>query len=175
LPPPRRHHAVCEAARWYWKMFLRHERGDEFCLGLSLCWSRREQASSLLELPVARANIVLKGRNMLLQSCIRGAQLGKKKVLSEGELNQLVLPAQTDVLGIAIKLLGYDRILVRCQDGHERLCRIRGKMKRRVWIREGDVVLVSPWEFQTDKRGDLTWRYTRAQAELLRKRGFLTI
>jgi len=112
---------------------------------------------------------------MLLQSCIRGAQLGKKKVLSEGELSELVLPAQTDVLGIAIKLLGYDRILVRCQDGHERLCRIRGKMKRRVWIREGDVVLVSPWEFQSDKRGDLTWRYTRSQAEMLRKRGFLTI
>jgi translation initiation factor 1A len=101
--------------------------------------------------------------------------LGKKKVLSEGELSELVLPAQTDVLGIAIKLLGYDRILVRCQDGHERLCRIRGKMKRRVWIREGDVVLVSPWEFQSDKRGDLTWRYTRSQAEMLRKRGFLTI
>jgi translation initiation factor 1A len=156
-------------------MFLRLESGNESRLGLSLSWSRREQAISSRELPVARANIVLKGRNMLLQSCIRGAQLGKKKVLSEGELNQLVLPAQTDVLGIAIKLLGYDRILVRCQDGHERLCRIRGKMKRRVWIREGDVVLVSPWEFQSDKRGDLTWRYTRAQAEMLRKRGFLTI
>lgn len=101
--------------------------------------------------------------------------MGKKKVLSEGELSELVLPAQTDVLGVAIKLLGFDRILVRCQDGHERLCRIRGKMKRRVWIREGDVVLVSPWEFQSDKRGDLTWRYTKAQAEMLRKRGLLTI
>jgi translation initiation factor 1A len=101
--------------------------------------------------------------------------LGKKKVLSEGELSQLVLPSGTDVLGVAIKLLGYDRILVRCQDGAERLCRIRGKMKRRVWIREGDIVLVSPWEFQSDKRGDLFWRYTKAQAEMLRKRGFLTI
>lgn len=102
--------------------------------------------------------------------------MGKKKVLSEGEIhNQLVLPAKTDVLGIAIKLLGYDRILVKCQDGHERLCRIRGKMKRRVWIREGDIVLVSPWDFQSDKKGDLFWRYTKAQAELLRKRGYLTI
>lgn len=101
--------------------------------------------------------------------------MGKKKVLSEGELNQLVLPSEADVLGVAIKLLGYDRILVRCQDGAERLCRIRGKMKRRVWIREGDIVLVSPWEFQSDKRGDLFWRYTKAQAEMLRKRGFLTI
>jgi translation initiation factor 1A len=102
--------------------------------------------------------------------------LGKKKVLSEGEIhNQLVLPAKTDVLGIAIKLLGYDRILVKCQDGHERLCRIRGKMKRRVWIREGDIVLVSPWDFQSDQKGDLFWRYTKAQAELLRKRGYLTM
>ena len=101
--------------------------------------------------------------------------MGKKKVLSEGELNQLVVPSANDVLGVAIKLLGFDRVLVRCQDGNERLCRIRGKMKRRVWIREGDVVLVSPWDFQSDKRGDLIWRYTRAQAEMLRKKGYITI
>ncbi|MGD0978866.1 MAG: translation initiation factor eIF-1A [Candidatus Bathyarchaeia archaeon] len=101
--------------------------------------------------------------------------MGKKKVLSEGELNQLVVPSANDILGVAIKLLGYDRILVKCQDGNERLCRIRGKMKRRVWIREGDVVLVSPWDFQSDKRGDLIWRYTRAQAEMLRKKGYITI
>ncbi|MGC9346085.1 MAG: translation initiation factor eIF-1A, partial [Candidatus Bathyarchaeales archaeon] len=93
--------------------------------------------------------------------------MGKKKVLSEEELSEMVLPVANDVLGIAVKLLGFDRVLVKCQDGHERLCRIRGKMKRRVWIREGDVVLVSPWDFQSDKRGDVIWRYTRSQAELL--------
>jgi len=101
--------------------------------------------------------------------------LGKKKVISEEELSEMVLPTANDVLGVAVKLLGFDRILVKCQDGNERLCRIRGKMKRRVWIREGDVVLVSPWDFQSDKRGDVIWRYTRSQAELLRKKGYLTI
>jgi translation initiation factor 1A len=101
--------------------------------------------------------------------------LGKKKVLSEQELNTLVLPSPNDVLGVAIKLLGYDRVLVKCQDGHERLCRIRGKMKRRVWIREGDIVLVSPWDFQADTRGDLFWRYTKSQAEQLRRQGRITI
>jgi translation initiation factor 1A len=101
--------------------------------------------------------------------------LGKKKVISEEELSEMVLPVANDVLGVAIKLLGFDRVLVRCQDGHERLCRIRGKMKRRVWIREGDIVLVSPWDFQSDKRGDIIWRYKRSQAELLRKKGYLTI
>ncbi len=101
--------------------------------------------------------------------------MGKKKVLSEGELSNMVYPSPNDVLGIATKLLGYDRIMVKCQDGHERLCRIRGKMKRRVWIRIGDIVLVSPWDFQFDKRGDIFWRYTRAQAETLRRRGYLTV
>ena len=101
--------------------------------------------------------------------------MGKKKVLTEEALSEMVLPSTNDVLGVAIKLLGYDRILVKCQDGHERLCRIRGKMKRRVWIRQGDVVLVSPWDFQSDKRGDVFWRYTKAQAEILRRKGLLTI
>ena len=101
--------------------------------------------------------------------------MGKKKVLSEEEISDMVLPSANDVLGVAIKLLGFDRVLVKCQDGNERLCRIRGKMKRRVWIREGDVVLVSPWDFQSDKRGDVTWRYTRSQADVLRKNGYLTV
>ena len=101
--------------------------------------------------------------------------MGKKKVISEGELSEMVLPSANDVLGIATKLLGFDRIMVRCQDGKERLCRIRGKMKRRVWIRVGDVVVVSPWDFQSDVRGDLIWRYTRGQAEMLRRKGYLTI
>jgi translation initiation factor 1A len=101
--------------------------------------------------------------------------LGKQKIISEEEIKDLVLPTANDVLGVAIKLLGFDRVLVKCQDGHERLCRIRGKMKRRVWIRRGDIVLVSPWDFQSDKRGDVIWRYRRNQAEWLRKKGYLTI
>jgi len=101
--------------------------------------------------------------------------LGKRKVVSEEEIHDMVLPVANDVLCVAVKLLGFDRVMVKCQDGHERLCRIRGKMKRRVWIREGDVVLVSPWDFQTDTRGDVIWRYTKGQADWLRKNGYLSI
>jgi len=101
--------------------------------------------------------------------------LGKKKVKSEEDLGNMVLPATTDVLGVAVKMLGFDRIMVKCQDGHERLCRIRGKIKRRVWIRNGDIVLVSPWDFQSDTRGDIIWRYKRNQADWLREKGYLKI
>lgn len=85
----------------------------------------------------------------------------------------MMLPVANDVLGIAVRMLGFDRILVRCQDGKSRLCRIRGKMKRRVWIRRGDIVLVSPWDFQSDGRGDIIWRYRRNQAEWLIRNGYL--
>ena len=83
-----------------------------------------------------------------------------------------MLPAEGEVLGIVTRLLGYDRILVKCTDGKVRLCRIRGKMKRRVWIRMNDTVLVAPWDFQSDERGDIVWRYTKGQAESLKSEGY---
>ena len=101
--------------------------------------------------------------------------MGRRRITNEGNLANMLLPSENDVLGIAVKMLGGERILVKCQDGKERLCRIRGKMKRRVWIREGDIVLVSPWDFQSDKRGDIFWRYRRNQAEWLRRKGYLKI
>jgi translation initiation factor 1A len=101
--------------------------------------------------------------------------MGKRKVTNEGNLDQLILPSKNDVLGVAVKMLGADRILVKCQDGKERLCRIRGKLKRRVWIRDGDVVLVSPWDFQSDSRGDIFWRYRQNQVTWLRDRNYLTL
>jgi len=99
--------------------------------------------------------------------------LGKRKVKNESNLQKMLLPSVNDVLGMAVKMLGGERIMVKCQDGKERLCRIRGKLKRRVWVREGDIVLVSPWDFQADKRGDIFWRYRRNQSEWLRSHGYL--
>ena len=100
-------------------------------------------------------------------------KVGKRKITNEDDINNIQLPVANDILGVAVKFLGFDRIMVKCQDGHERLCRIRGKMKRRAWIRLGDIVLVSPWDMQSDIRGDICWRYKRNQTELLRSKGFL--
>ena len=40
--------------------------------------------------------------------------MGKRKVKNEGNLEKMVLPAGTDVLGLAAKILGAERILVKC-------------------------------------------------------------
>lgn len=98
--------------------------------------------------------------------------MGKKKVLSEAELKEMVLPGTGQVLGIVTQMFGYDRLAVKCIDGHERMCRVRGKMKRRVWIKVGDTVLVAPWDFQAETRGDIIWRYTESQSQWLKSEGY---
>jgi translation initiation factor 1A len=98
--------------------------------------------------------------------------LGKRKVLSESALKELVMPQQGELLGRVVKLVGGDNIIVKCTDGKVRTCRIRGKIKRKMWIRDHDLVLVAPWDFQSDK-ADIIWRYIAAHAERLEQDGYL--
>lgn len=76
------------------------------------------------------------------------------------------------MLGIVQQLLGYDRVRVLCSDGKIRLCRIPGKMKKRVWVRIGDVVLVAPWDFNPE-RGDIIYRYMPGEVQRLERKGLL--
>ncbi len=99
--------------------------------------------------------------------------MGKRKVLSESELKEKVLPKEGELLGRVVKLPGGDHVIVRCTDGKVRVCRIRGKMKRRMWVRENDVVLVVPWDFQ-DNKADIVWRYIGAHAQWLVNNKYIT-
>jgi translation initiation factor 1A len=101
--------------------------------------------------------------------------MGKKKVLSESDIRPRIPNAKYEVLGAVDKVLGAERFLVRCFDGFTRLARIRGKMKRRVWVRVNDIVIVSPWDFQSDTRGDIVYRYRRNQVAWLRSHGYIHV
>jgi len=70
-------------------------------------------------------------------------------------------------------LVGGSRMIVSCKDGKERNCRIPGRLKNQMWVREGDVVIVEPWEIEGDRRGDVVWRYTPLQAKALREKGYI--
>ena len=91
----------------------------------------------------------------------------------EQEIVRVRLPKKGQLLGEVDQLLGDRRMNIRCTDGHTRLCRIPGKMRRRVWLKEGNIVLVEPWEVQSNERGDIVWRYTNQQADWLRKNNHL--
>ncbi len=93
--------------------------------------------------------------------------MGKRKVLNESALKELKLPQEGEMFGRVIKLLGGENLLVKCADDVTRRGRIRGKLKRRVWIRDNDIVIIAPWEFR--ERGDILWRYTLSQADSLKQ------
>ncbi|MDD1769950.1 MAG: translation initiation factor eIF-1A [Methanomassiliicoccales archaeon] len=74
-----------------------------------------------------------------------------------------------EMFGIADQLLGASRIKVMCADGKSRMGRIPGKIRKRMWIREGDLVIIKPWDFQDDK-ADILYRYTKTQASYLSRK-----
>ena len=83
------------------------------------------------------------------------------------------LPRNNEVLGLLDRRLGGSRCDVRCLDGKNRVCRIPGRLKRRLWVREGDLVLVEPWEFGGDEKGDIIYKYRNLQVDWLKKNGYL--
>lgn len=93
---------------------------------------------------------------------------------SEEEFEKLRLPKTGEVLGTVEQMVGFDRLRVRCRDGHTRICRIPGKIRKRLWIRENDIVIVRPWAVQGDEKGDIVYRYTKTQVEWLTRRGLLS-
>ncbi len=105
-----------------------------------------------------------------------GDRLGKKKhemTREEMEVARIRLPREGEVLGVVEALLGADRFRAKCDDGNNRIVRIPGKMRKRIWIRTGDLVLVKPWQVQSDERGDAVFRYTPTQANWLRRKGYV--
>ena len=91
----------------------------------------------------------------------------------DGEITRVRLPRRGQILSEVEQLLGDRRMIIRCTDGNTRMCRIPGKIRRRIWIKEGNIVLVEPWSVQTKERGDILWRYTLQQGDWLEKRGHL--
>ncbi len=90
------------------------------------------------------------------------------------EVERIRLPREKDgeMFGIVLQLMGATQVKIACQDGKERNCRIPGKIKKRVWMRQGDVVIIKLWDFQPIK-ADVMWRYLGNQTEWLKRNGKL--
>lgn len=71
-----------------------------------------------------------------------------------------------------MKMLGDGRLEAKCSDGETRLCHIRGKFRKRVWINPEDLVLVDIRDFQPDK-ADVIHKYTNDEDITLQSYGEL--
>jgi len=99
----------------------------------------------------------------------------KPEERQEGEIFRVKLPRGKEVLGLIEQRLGQGKMLVKCFDGNSRVCRVPGRLKRKMWLREGDVVLVEPWEYEVKEKGDVIFKYSKAEEQWLRRKGFIKI
>jgi translation initiation factor 1A len=56
-------------------------------------------------------------------------------------------------------MLGNGRLEAQCFDGARRLAHIRGKLRKKVWINQGDIILLSLRDYQ-DEKGDVIMKYS---------------
>lgn len=110
------------------------------------------------------------------RSTIRKRKAGSNSVSSEdaNEVTRVRTPRKdkNEVLATVASLLGSKRVTLQCMDGVVRMGRIPGSKHKKMWVREGDIVIANPWEIQ-DSKADITWKYTRPQVEWLERKGYL--
>lgn len=71
-----------------------------------------------------------------------------------------------------LRMLGNGRLEAYCIDGVKRLCHIRGKMRKKVWVNTGDIVLLGLREYQ-DEKADVILKYMADEARSLKQYGEL--
>lgn len=97
----------------------------------------------------------------------------QKQQQEQEEVRRTPIPRGRQVLGLCEQRVGGSRVKVRCMDGKTRICRIPGRLKRKLWVREGDILLIEPWELGGDEKGDVVFKYREHQVAYLRSKGLL--
>ena len=96
----------------------------------------------------------------------------KKNTLEPTENIRVTLPYKPkgEMFAVAETFQGGSRLQLICEDGKRRMGRIPGKLRRRMWVRENDLLIVVPWSFQ-DSKADVKFRYTPTQTSNLKRKG----
>lgn len=90
----------------------------------------------------------------------------------EEKVTRVRLPKGKELIGIIEQRLGGNKMRVNCLDGKTRTCRVPGRLRRALWLRPGDIVIIELWEFDKEK-GDVIFKYKINQIEWLKKKGYL--
>lgn len=92
---------------------------------------------------------------------------------NEEEIGRVRTPDKGQHLAVVLNKMGYGRFKLYCSDGNERMGRIPGSKRRRMWVKNDDVVLIEPWDIQGDEKCEIIWHYSNAQKDWLEKKGYL--
>ena len=89
---------------------------------------------------------------------------------NEAEKRELIFKEDGQEYAQVTKMLGNGRLEALCFDGTKRLCHIRGKLRRKVWINQGDIILVGLRDYQ-DAKADVILKYNADEARNLKTYG----
>jgi len=103
---------------------------------------------------------------------IKKNKKNKKNTPEPTENIRVTLPYKPkgEMFAVAETFQGGSRLQLICEDGKRRMGRIPGKLRRRMWVRENDLLIVVPWSFQ-DSKADVKFRYTPTQTSNLKRKG----
>jgi len=91
---------------------------------------------------------------------------------NDNEKRELTFKEEGQEYAQVIKMLGNGRLEALCFDGEKRLAHIRGKLRKKVWINQGDIILLSLRDYQ-DEKGDVILKYSADEARSLKAYGEL--
>jgi translation initiation factor 1A len=92
---------------------------------------------------------------------------GKKQVQEDRELRY---KEESEEYAQITKILGDGRFQCKCADGVDRIAHVRGKMRKRTWLANGDIILVSIREFEPEKC-DVVEKYKEKEVAKLKSVG----
>ena len=96
-----------------------------------------------------------------------------KNPIPEAPVTRVRLPkGNGEVIGLVEQRYGGNKMMISCLDGKERNCRVPGRLRRQLWLRPGDVVIVELWDLDKE-RGDIIFKYRPNQIDWLKKKGYL--
>jgi len=87
-----------------------------------------------------------------------------------GDKRELVFKEDGQEYAQVAKMLGNGRLEAMCFDGVKRLCHIRGKLRKKVWINQSDIILVGLRDYQ-DAKADVILKYSADEARNLKSYG----
>ncbi|XP_052519990.1 eukaryotic translation initiation factor 1A-like [Budorcas taxicolor] len=100
----------------------------------------------------------------------RNRRKGKKK--NKYEKGDLVFKEDGQEYAQVTKMLGNARLEAMCFDGVTRICRIRGSLRKQVWINTSDIILIGLRDYQ-DNKADVILKYSADEARSLKDYGEL--
>ena len=89
---------------------------------------------------------------------------------NERDKRELVFKEDGQEYAQVAKMLGNGRLEAMCFGGVKRLCHIRGKLRKKVWINQSDIILVGLRDYQ-DAKADVILKYSADEARNLKSYG----